>query len=47
MVKIIKIDKFEVIIENFNNFFLKKTCKTKNKILNLFKNFNYNILNFF
>lgn len=47
MAKTVKIDKFEMIVENFQIFFLKKAYKIKNKILNLFKNFNYNILIFF
>lgn len=47
MTKTKKRNEFELILKNLSNLFLKQISKTKNNILNFYKNFIYNIIFFY
>lgn len=42
----VKIDQLELIMKDFDNLFLKKTCKVEVKALDLLGNLIYNIIFF-
>lgn len=44
MIKVVKVNWFEVAIEDFNNLFLKKICKAEIETLNILGNCTYNII---